>query len=249
MAFLPEELSCANEGCGVLELPTDDVGPLVDQKGQVTVRSDPLGETRVHDCLTSRSDCNGLGHLALATLCDPGDFGSETFNMGLFFVESGLSHKHGEVAVLYTVGLELGIGEGCDLLPNEEGCRAQDVATRDVVVFDQLRLRDNLRVPLTEVLFLAIGDSTDIFLVSCTGDTTGNFCATSCCCLSALSFFTSTFTFGAFFAFFWSSLGLLLRFLLWSCRATCGSCRSQSCKIKHLGRMITDSNNLHHGIF
>ena len=64
MALLPEELSGTDEGCRVLELPSDDVRPLVRKQGQVTMRSDPLCETRVHDCLTSRSDGDWLRHLA-----------------------------------------------------------------------------------------------------------------------------------------------------------------------------------------
>ena len=47
----------------MLELPTHDVRPLISQKGQVAMRTDPFGETRVHDCLTGRSDGNRLGHL------------------------------------------------------------------------------------------------------------------------------------------------------------------------------------------
>jgi hypothetical protein len=51
MAFLPEELACADEWSGVLELPSDNVGPLVDEKGQVAMRANPLCETGVHDGL------------------------------------------------------------------------------------------------------------------------------------------------------------------------------------------------------
>lgn len=51
VTFLPKELAGANERCWVLELPSDDIGPLVGKQGQVTVRSDPLGERGIHDGL------------------------------------------------------------------------------------------------------------------------------------------------------------------------------------------------------
>lgn len=36
---------------GVLELPTNNVAPLVKTKGQISVGADPLGVVRVHDSL------------------------------------------------------------------------------------------------------------------------------------------------------------------------------------------------------
>jgi hypothetical protein len=39
---LPQELAAADEGCGVLELPTDNVCPLIQAQGQVAVAADPL---------------------------------------------------------------------------------------------------------------------------------------------------------------------------------------------------------------
>ena len=42
-SHLPKELSAADEGRGVLELPSHDVGPLVEPQGQVSVAPDPLG--------------------------------------------------------------------------------------------------------------------------------------------------------------------------------------------------------------
>ena len=45
--LLPEELARADEGGGVLELPPDDVGPLVEPEGQVAPRADPVGKVGV----------------------------------------------------------------------------------------------------------------------------------------------------------------------------------------------------------
>ena len=64
--------------------------------------------------------------------------------MVLLLVEGRLGHEHREVGVLDTVSFEFGVGELLDVLPNEEGGRAQDVAPRDIVVFNQFRLGDHL---------------------------------------------------------------------------------------------------------
>jgi len=79
--------------------------------------------------------------------------------MVFFFVEGGLSDEHWEVAVVDTFFFEQGICKARDLLPDVERGWAQDVASRDVIVLNQLRLGDDLGVPLTEVLFFGVLDS------------------------------------------------------------------------------------------
>jgi len=51
MALLPEELSCSDERSWVLELPSDDIGPLIEEQWEVSVGSDPLGIRWVHNGL------------------------------------------------------------------------------------------------------------------------------------------------------------------------------------------------------
>ena len=148
MSLLPEELACANKWRGVLELPTHNVSPLVEQERQVTVRVNPLAERRIHNGLAGWADSNGLGKVALATLGDPGDFGREALEMLFLLHKGGLGHEHREVAVLDAEFLDACVEERSDLFPNVEGGWAQDVAARDFVVFDQLGLGDDLRVPL-----------------------------------------------------------------------------------------------------
>ncbi len=63
MAFLPQELPGSNERSRVLEFPSHYVGPLVHAKRKVSVRSNPLGKTGIHNSLTSRSDGDGLGQI------------------------------------------------------------------------------------------------------------------------------------------------------------------------------------------
>ena len=86
VALLPEELTGSDEGSGVLELPTDDIGPLVGQERQVTMRADPLAETGVHDCLGGGSDGDRFRHLTLSTLSHPCDLRSESLDVALLFV-------------------------------------------------------------------------------------------------------------------------------------------------------------------
>ena len=47
MPLLPQELARADEGGRVLELPPDDVCPLVEPEGQVPPGADPVGEVGV----------------------------------------------------------------------------------------------------------------------------------------------------------------------------------------------------------
>ena len=120
VTLLPEEFSCPNEWCWVFELPPDNITPLVEQQGQVSVRSDPLCKGWVHDSLTGWSDGNWLVQVTLTTLSHPGNLCAKTLNVILFFVECLFSDKHGEVAVLDTDLLKFGVHELLNVLPNEE---------------------------------------------------------------------------------------------------------------------------------
>lgn len=119
--FLPEELSGPDERSGVFELPTDDIGPLVQHQGQVPVRLDPVLEGRVHDGLGSRSDGDRFLELALATAGHPGHFGGETFHMVLLGVERAFGHEHREITVFDSDVLEAGVEEFLDMVPDGEG--------------------------------------------------------------------------------------------------------------------------------
>ena len=103
------------------------------------MRSNPFAETRVHNCLRRGPNCNGFGHLALTTFCDPCNFWSKSFNVVLFFIKSSLCYKHGEVNVLNSVKFEFCISKLLDLFPDVVRGRAQNITTRDVVIFNQFR--------------------------------------------------------------------------------------------------------------
>lgn len=156
MTFLPKEFACANKRSRVLEFPTNNICPLVQFQRQISMRLNPLSETRVHNSLTSRPDSNWLSQIALATLSDPGNFRWKAFNVVLFLIKGCFWHKHGEVAILNTHFLNARVKETCDLFPNKERRRAQNVASWNVVIFDKSWLRNDLRVPLWEIFFLRI---------------------------------------------------------------------------------------------
>jgi hypothetical protein len=58
MAFLPEEFSGSDEWSWMLELPSDDIGPLIEFEGKVSVALDPVGISWIHDGLTGWPDGN-----------------------------------------------------------------------------------------------------------------------------------------------------------------------------------------------
>lgn len=99
VTFLPKELSCSDEWGGMLELPTDNVSPLVETQRKVSVRFDPLAIAGVHDGLRCRSDGDGLWKIGLARLCDPSDLWGESLDVILLLGEGGIGYKHGEVAI------------------------------------------------------------------------------------------------------------------------------------------------------
>jgi hypothetical protein len=73
VTFLPKEFSGSDKWSGVLEFPSDDVGPLVQLQRKITMALDPLGVSIVHDGFRSRSDSNRLFELGVAVSGDPCD--------------------------------------------------------------------------------------------------------------------------------------------------------------------------------
>lgn len=143
----------------MFEFPTNNVCPLIKQEGQISVTVNPLCEWRIHNGFRSGTDSDWFGQVRLATLCDPGDFWAETFDMVLFFVEGSFSHKHREVAVLNAEFFYSAVKEFRNLLPNKEGRRSKDVATWNLIILNHVRLCDNLGIPFAEILLLSVFDT------------------------------------------------------------------------------------------
>jgi len=159
MAFLPEEFSSADERSRMFELPSNDISPLVKEHRQVSMRVNPLSVGRVHDSLRSRSDGNRLSHFTLSTFGYPGNFRRESLNMLLFLVQGSLSYKHREVSVLHSKTLKSFVHKVLDLFPDVERSRSKDIATRNFIIFNQVRLSNNLSVPFREVLLFFVLNS------------------------------------------------------------------------------------------
>ena len=128
----------------MLELPTNDVVPLVQLHWQVTIRLNPFGVGWIHDGLAGGTNGDWLGQIALTGLGDPGDLWREVSNMGLLSLESSLGDEDWEVAVLDAEFLDFAIEKVLDLFPDEVGRWTENVASRDVVVLNQLSLGDDL---------------------------------------------------------------------------------------------------------
>lgn len=154
--FLPQEFTSSNERSWMFKLPANNICPLIQQKRQVTMGMNPFCKTGIHDSLTCRSDCNWLWQFALSTLCHPSDLRREAFNMALFLVKSCLSYEHWEITVLNSKFFNASIKEGSNLLPDVESWGPQDVASWDFVIFNEFGFRDDLWIPLWEVLFFLV---------------------------------------------------------------------------------------------
>ncbi len=120
----------------MLELPSNNVVPLVELERQVAIRLNPAGVGRVHDCLTSGTNGDWLGEICLTGLGHPGDLGREVGDVVLFALQCGFGDEYREVAVVDANVLDLLVEEFFDLLPDEVGPGAKDVAAGDVVVLD-----------------------------------------------------------------------------------------------------------------
>ena len=71
----------------MFEFPADDVAPLIQSQGEISVTSDPLGVRRIHDCFRSWSNSDRLSELRLTCLGHPSDFRRKALDMVLFSVQ------------------------------------------------------------------------------------------------------------------------------------------------------------------
>ena len=90
VTFLPEEFPGSDEWSWMLELPADDVGPLVKLQWQVPVRSHPLRVSWIHDGFRCWSDGNLLLKLGLSRFRYPSNLWRKARNMVLLFIKGSL---------------------------------------------------------------------------------------------------------------------------------------------------------------
>ena len=130
-----------------------NVVPLVQLQGQITVRLNPFGISRVHNSFGSWSNGNWFSQIGVTRFGHPCDFWSKVSNVILFSLKSSLRHKDGKVAIAHAEFFDFTIKEGLNGLPNRIGPRSQNVASRDVIVFQKFRLDDDLGVPIRQTVF------------------------------------------------------------------------------------------------
>ena len=127
VAFLPEEFGGAEEQSGA-HFPADDVGPLVDEQGQVAVGLDPFGEHGPDDGFGGGADDEGFFEFTggdefafgvdfQAVVGDDGAFFGETFDVLGFFFEKAYGDEQGEIGVLMSGVFEHFIEAALDVLP------------------------------------------------------------------------------------------------------------------------------------
>mmetsp|Transcript_77439 Transcript_77439/g.185623 ORF Transcript_77439/g.185623 Transcript_77439/m.185623 type:complete len:295 (-) Transcript_77439:581-1465(-) len=165
MTFLPEELPGAQEGRGLLHLPSDHAAPLVQPDGQVPVRLDPVGVCRVHGGLAGWPDGHGLIDLLVAELGDHRELRGKVVQVVAFLLHVALRDEHWEVAVLYPQELDLAVKPPLDLLPEFVRPGPQDEAAFHWVLLDKLTFPDHLCVPLRDVLGLLVHHATALGLL------------------------------------------------------------------------------------
>jgi len=149
--FLPEELGRAQERARHL-LPADDVGPLVDQDGQIAPRLHPFGVHRPDDRFRCRTDDQPLLELFAAAMRDVRHLRREPFDVLGFLVEQAFRYEQREVRVDVAGGLDPLVEGLLDQLPDGVAVRPDDHAALDRRVVGELRPPDDVEVPLREVL-------------------------------------------------------------------------------------------------
>jgi hypothetical protein len=101
-----------------LELPSDNVVPLVQLEGQVAVRLDLASEVGVHGGLRGWAHGDGLLQIRLSTLGNPGNFGSEALDVLLLTLQVVCADEDGEVGVSDLQRLDLVVEPSLDGFPD-----------------------------------------------------------------------------------------------------------------------------------
>ena len=152
--FLPEELGRAQERPRHL-LPADDVGPLVDEDGQVAPRLDPLRVHRADDGFGRRPDDQPLLELLVAAVRDPRHLRREALDVLRLLHQQAFGNEQREVRVDVPGRLEAAVERLLDQLPDGVAVRPDHHAALDRRVVGQLGAADDVEVPAREVLATA----------------------------------------------------------------------------------------------
>ena len=84
VTFLPQKFTCSNEWSRVLELPSDDVSPLIEFKRKISMTLNPVCVGRIHNGLASGSNSDWFSKITWSWFSNPSNFRSKTLDMILF---------------------------------------------------------------------------------------------------------------------------------------------------------------------
>ena len=147
VAFLPQELARTQEGPGSF-FPTHHVGPLVDQQRQIPVRLNPALVHAPDDRLGGRAHHQGFLQLLATAVGHHRHLRGESFDVLRLFLYEALRYQQREVRVHVPARFEHGVYRGLHPLPQRVTGRADDHAAPNRAVVRQLRLNDDVGVPI-----------------------------------------------------------------------------------------------------
>ena len=153
VALLPEEFGGAQEEARAL-LPAHDVGPLVDEDGQVAPRLHPFAVHVADDGLGGRAHDERLFELFAAGVRDDGALGREALDVLRLLREEGLRYQQREGGVDVARLLEGVVEVALYHFPYRVARRAHDHAAADGRVVRHLGDADDVKVPL-RIIFLS----------------------------------------------------------------------------------------------
>ena len=157
VAFLPEELRGAQEEPRA-QLPSHDVGPLVEQERQVAVALQPLRHVLADDGLARGPDDDGLVELLPTRDGDDRELGAEPLHVLGLALEVRLGDEEREVRVLHAARLDAGVDLGLHALPQPVAVGPDHHGPADGPVLGELRLVQDVLVPAGEVVRLGRED-------------------------------------------------------------------------------------------
>ena len=128
VTFLPEKLEGAKEKPRA-HLPADDVRPLIDENGKITIALHPFRVHGVDDRLGCRPNDQRLVQLLSAAVSDYRHLGSEPLDVLRLLVEEALRDEQWEIGVLVSGVLEHHVELLLHPLPNTVAARSDDHAS------------------------------------------------------------------------------------------------------------------------
>ena len=166
--FLPEELGSAQEKTRT-QLPADDVRPLIQKDGKITVGLHPLGIGCTDDGLGCRADNQRLGELTSGhefpvlefetVVGDHCAFLGESLDMLSLLLQVAQGNEEREVSVLVACRLEHSVERPLHPLPKSVTPRTDHHASAHLGILGHLRTPDDLLVPLGKIFFATRGNS------------------------------------------------------------------------------------------